>query len=142
MKQLAFFFTNPSRLSWKIISWLSDQTFNANHLIFTGYGISTLIMLENNVLGSWFFYLFGFVVAALKYGWMQCPHTSKVLGWMNVSGWMNVNPLCCFVLSCEGFRRSAEARAILARSNGMEDSAMAMGPIGHRSCCGRETEFQ
>ena len=33
---------NPSRLSWKIISRLSDQMFNANHLIFTGYGISTL----------------------------------------------------------------------------------------------------
>ena len=42
MKQLAFFM-NPSRLSWKIISWLSDQIFNANHLIFTGYGISTLL---------------------------------------------------------------------------------------------------
>jgi hypothetical protein len=33
---------NPSRLSWKIISGLSDRIFNANHLIFTGYGISTL----------------------------------------------------------------------------------------------------
>ena len=42
MKQLAFF-TNPSRLSWKIISRLVDQIFNADHLIFTGYGISTLV---------------------------------------------------------------------------------------------------
>ena len=33
---------NPSRLSWKIILWLSDQIFNANHLIFMGYGISAL----------------------------------------------------------------------------------------------------
>ena len=41
MKQLAFFM-NASRLSWKIISWLLDQIFNANHLTFTGYGISTL----------------------------------------------------------------------------------------------------
>jgi hypothetical protein len=41
MKQLAFFI-NPSHLSWEIISWLSDQIFNANHLIFMGYGISTL----------------------------------------------------------------------------------------------------
>jgi hypothetical protein len=35
MKQLAFFM-NPSRLSWKIISQLSEQIFNVNHLIFTG----------------------------------------------------------------------------------------------------------
>ena len=41
MKQLTFFM-NPSRLSWKIISQLLDQIFNANHLSFTGYGISTL----------------------------------------------------------------------------------------------------
>ena len=41
MKQLAFFM-NPSRLSWEIITWLSDQIFNVNHLIFTAYGISTL----------------------------------------------------------------------------------------------------
>jgi hypothetical protein len=40
-KQLAFFM-NPSRLSWKINSWLSDEIFNAIHLIFTGYGTSTL----------------------------------------------------------------------------------------------------
>ena len=41
MKQLAFFI-RPSRLCWKIISWLLEQIFNAIHLIFTGYGISTL----------------------------------------------------------------------------------------------------
>ena len=41
MTQLAIFM-NPSRLSWKIISRLLDQIFNSNHLIFTGYGISTL----------------------------------------------------------------------------------------------------
>ena len=35
---------NPSHLSWKIISWLSDQIFNVNHLILMGYGISTLSM--------------------------------------------------------------------------------------------------
>ena len=59
MKQLAFFM-NPSRLSWKIISRLSDQTFNANHLIFTGYGNSTLVlttkmptMVKDNALDSW-----------------------------------------------------------------------------------------
>ena len=39
---------NPSRLSWKSISWLSDQIFNANHLIFTGYGISNLIIFRTN----------------------------------------------------------------------------------------------
>ena len=44
MKQLAFFM-NPSRLSWKDISWLSYQIFNASHLIFTGYGISILIYI-------------------------------------------------------------------------------------------------
>ena len=33
---------NPSRLSWKIISWLSDQIFNVNHLISMGYDISIL----------------------------------------------------------------------------------------------------
>ena len=33
---------NPSRLTWKIISWLPDQIYNANHLIFMGCGISTL----------------------------------------------------------------------------------------------------
>ena len=44
MKQLAFFM-NPSCPSWKIISLLLDQIFNANHLIFTGYGISTLMPL-------------------------------------------------------------------------------------------------
>ena len=43
MRQLAFFM-NPSHLSWKIIPWLLDQIFNANHLIFTGYGISALRM--------------------------------------------------------------------------------------------------
>jgi hypothetical protein len=43
MKQLAFFM-NPLCLSWKTISGLLDQIFNANHLIFTGYGISTLIL--------------------------------------------------------------------------------------------------
>ena len=42
MKQPAFFM-NPS-LFWKIISGLSDPIFNANHLIFTGYGISSLIV--------------------------------------------------------------------------------------------------
>jgi hypothetical protein len=41
MKQRAFFIS-PSRLSWKIISCLSDHIFNANHLLFTGVGISTL----------------------------------------------------------------------------------------------------
>ena len=45
MKQLAFFM-NPSCLSWKIISSSSDQIFNANHLIFTGYGISTLVCMK------------------------------------------------------------------------------------------------
>ena len=34
MKQLALFM-DPSRLSWKITSWLSHQIFNANHLIST-----------------------------------------------------------------------------------------------------------
>ena len=41
MKELAFFMI-PSRLSWKIISRLYDRIFNANHLIFMGYGISSL----------------------------------------------------------------------------------------------------
>jgi hypothetical protein len=42
MKQLAFF-VNPSRLSWEINPRLSDQIFDANHLIiFPGYGVSTL----------------------------------------------------------------------------------------------------
>ena len=44
---------NPSRLSWEIISWLSDEIFNANHLISTGYGISTLELhcWVNKILG-------------------------------------------------------------------------------------------
>jgi hypothetical protein len=37
---------NPSHLSWKIIPWLSYQTFIANHLIFTSYGISTLLRVQ------------------------------------------------------------------------------------------------
>ena len=36
---------NPPRLSWETISCLSDQIFNANHLNFTGYGDSTLVVL-------------------------------------------------------------------------------------------------
>jgi len=63
MKQLAFFM-NPSHLSWKDISWLSDQICNANHLIFTGYDISTLVMswaqiLENGEKKVWQLLLLG-----------------------------------------------------------------------------------
>ena len=51
MEQLAFFM-NPSRLSWKIISWLSYQIFNANRLIFTGYGISRLVCSRRSLHGN------------------------------------------------------------------------------------------
>ena len=51
MKQLAVFM-NPSHLSWKIISWWSDHIFNVNHLIFTGYGISTLLPFKHSLVGG------------------------------------------------------------------------------------------
>ena len=51
MKQLASF-TNPSLLSWKIILWMQDYIFNANHLIFTVNGISTLLAQQCGLHGK------------------------------------------------------------------------------------------
>ena len=59
-------FTNPSRLSWKIIPRLSDQIFNANHLILTGYGIATLQDPNLHFQGGHVTYRYGSMVTDMS----------------------------------------------------------------------------
>ena len=77
MKQLASF-KNSSRLSWKIISLLLDHIFNANHLIFTDHGISTLqatLMIQVRSLLCLSIYWFAHVLV----GWSRATYTNKCL---------------------------------------------------------------
>ena len=71
MKQLAFFM-NPSRLSWKIISWLSDQIFNA--------------IKSPYFHGLWHFYLIP--IRLLLLCWLMLNHAQNATS-------MKTMALCC-----------------------------------------------